>query len=682
MKRSKTLQNAPKFLSYTPPRSVDTLPAEDVRMKLFRFSALLGTAVYGTVACGGNGPALQPRPAIGNVAFGTPTEQKRPEVSSGELLPAEVQLGPYTLALNASSGYGYFGHFGWHGAVPQQLEDGSLAVLSFGRRVTVNGKTARIIDRGPNPQFDVMMPVPASSGGGFLFVANTTVRYAPRFDAEPIDLPVRDFSRDQQVMFGGQSVLFADTQRMGEDDDRPENYTYISLANGRALSLGLLEVQQLVGTTDGRSAAINQVGELFFSGQPGAPWRKVAVPRVRHLQSVGNEIQVHDENGPYALDPNQTRAQMPPVSASPQPPPQPSAANASVNVHSLRARRLEENVLLFPQGEMLTVVDRLGNENGQSYRVAGAALPPGAQPSIWRNCAFVTDNGPFLLGCQGQRQGGDSTYSFHLFDPKTRVSKLERGITMSRESGPLNVAESMSGQVTAYMGRCNGTQDGTSVCVRSPTAVYKDVDMRKVLNQSGLLPPNLAPMYLRYAAMQQKLIVADDGISVGVLAATQNNNAELVIALSDGRSRSVPLSALPKRLRTLRPSYFHQGSGSDVWLTSDGVVGLLAPAQVYARNETQKRSAPRALAFRIPMSGEITATSFDGYLGQYGTRVLRISADGAGLEESVDAGQTFRSVAAPPGLRADPKFHKPDNEDFCAETVCKIGPWLRMGWGK
>jgi hypothetical protein len=646
-------------------------------MKLSQLLVLLCVAACG----GGNTPAAKTPTVIGNVAFGAQTEQKRSDAPTSEMLPAEVPLGPYVLAFNSRYGFAGYGRGSWDTATPLPLEDGSLAVLSFGRRVAVNGKMARIIDRGQNPQFDAMMQVPPGSGGGFLFVVNNTVRYAPRFDAEAIELAVRDFSQDLQVMFGGQSVLFADTQRLGEDDDRAENYTYVSLTNGRALSLGLLEVQQLVGTLDGRSAALNQVGELYYSAQPGAAWHKIDVPRVHNLQAVGNEIQLYDDSGPYALDPTQTRAQMPPVSAT-QPQPQ-APTLPPVNVHMLQARRLEENVLLFAQSEQLMVVDRLGNDSGQTYRIAGAPLAPGAQPTMWRSCTFVSDSGPFLLGCQGQRKEGESTFSFHLFDPKARVSKLERGFSLSRDSGPLNLAESMSGQV-GYMGHCNGVQDGVTVCVRSSAGVYKDLDMRKVLTQTGLVQANVPAMYVRYAAMQQKLVVGDDGASAAVLGTTRGGrNEELVLALSDGRSRTIPAASLPKRLRTVRPSFYRQGAGSDMWLTPEGIIGILAPAQVYMRHkEGRKHPAPRALAFRIPIAGEITATSFDGYIGQHGVRVLRMTADGTGFEESSDAGQTFRAVAAPPGMRDDPKYYTRDQQDFCAETVCKIGPWLRTGWGK
>jgi hypothetical protein len=184
-----------------------------------------------------------------------------------------------------------------------------------------------------------------------------------------------------------------------------------------------------------------------------------------------------------------------------------------------------------------------------------------------------------------------------------------------------------------------------------------------------------------YHVYSTPLLPNEAGTAAAILGM---RNEEAILGLSDGRTRTFDVKPFPRRFRAA-----FRGEEAGSIFQGDRVVGIVTPRGGYRRavmrmmgGRRTKPASSQAVVFSIPIQGEVTAHAFDGFLGRAGARVLRMNAEGTGVEESQDMGQTFKTVSAPPGLRIDPKLYDWDQEDFCGESACRIGPWIRMGWGK
>jgi hypothetical protein len=645
--------------------------------------AVLGLSF--TVACGGPTPTVVSRP--NNLVFPAAAKDTPTTIGSEPLLPAEVPLGPYVPALTSSVRAPNFAR-GQVGDSVHLLEDGSIAVLSFGRRVLVTGKTARIIDRGINPDYVQFIELPTNVGGGFIVASDRIVQYLSRFEAEPVTLQVQgapNFFQSVRAMFGPHAVLFVDAARNAADEDRSENYTYVSLTTGQKLPFTLLDVSMMAATLDGRTAVLMDGGDLHFSPQPGQPFRRLDLPWIRQLLLEENEIQATDANGPFVLDPSLPRDQMQPARRSGSmkgaTSPRNSVGAQVVQTHNVRqSRRLEQGVNLVLNGsEEISLVDAFGVGTGQSIFVSGKA--PSAPTMVQRECSFVAEVGPLLVACNGTREGGQSTLSLHLLDPKSRTLKLEKGLSFPPDQSMPKIVTGPTG-LPGFQGMCDGRPSGTTVCVRTPSGTYKEIDMRTPLMQVGLFAQNMSPTGAMYFG-DRRLVLSADNATVAIVGTTENGN--LAIAVSDGRTRVIERRAVPKRLQTLSNTFRFSHTAYSIALVDGAIVGLLAPlsrGQVGSKAKLLKASAPkfapRAFWFRIPMTGDVESTYFEGFVGQSDQRSLRVAADGSVLEESNDLGRSYHTVAPPPGLRIDTNNANLAAEGFCAETACMIGPWLRL----
>jgi hypothetical protein len=652
-------------------------------MKSIR-SVLVISSFAMLAACGGGATPAANAPSSGQVSIGpsgaaSPSRTSPAGAKGLDVLPAEVSLGPFVPVfehMQRRSGWNAFT------AQPLELDTDHVALLSFGRRVIVSGQTARIIDRAENPRFEEVAVVPESSGGGYLFMADSGVSYAKTFDGEPMAFRTKKELGGAGIFFGPRTVLFIDNS-MGRSDDQdtdPEAYTYVSLLDGRELPFPLMNVSALVGTLDGRTAAVSKDGEIYYSGKIEEGFRLVNVPTTRQLSVEGSEIQVYDEMGPYVLDPSLAREAMKAPSAS-------TAAAQWQNMlppkgasHALRGRKLDENLIVNNGGSELRVSDRLGNDTGQTFKVV-----PGTQ----RYCEFLSSDGPLLMSCRGGDGKGDVKMSIHLFDAEKKTGKLDRALSgiNPQMNGMLTIQTTQSGQ-PAFFSKCSGQMDGSTACVRSKEGTYREVDLRRGLIATGLLDPSQSALTRPYFAYQTPLAPSDTG-TAAILAMKDKNG---ILVLSDGRTRTFELKPLPRMVRSLLGGHYGGGrEGDTTWLVGDKVIGFHASHGGYGRAyrrmgmsfKKAKGGFSQALVFSIPLQGEITASVFDGFLGRAGGRILRISPDGLGMQESNDLGQTFKTVQAPPGLALDPKSYEPyGNSEFCAETACVIGPWVRLGWGK
>lgn len=630
------------------------------------------------LACGGasvNEPAHSPiSGAPVNIGPGSPQATGPQRLAKGDtVLPAEMPLGPWVPLFER----GVMGGYSSQTSDPVMIDADQIAVLSFGRRIIVTGKTARIIDRADNPEFEEMAPVPETAGGGFILFAKERASYVKTFDAEPIPLRTPHEVSGTQLMFGPHSVLFVDNMNRGSDDeeDGPDTYAYASLTDGAPLPFPLTDVQMFVGTPDGRALAMNRDGELFYAAKLEQPFRKLSLPRVNSIQAEGSELQVGDEQGAYALDAALSRDRMPPVTATASQFNYPSPAGSSWNLRS--GRLLDATTLGVPQGEEMSLTDLQGTEQRKTYPITAAGTP-GTKGR--RGCEYLSTEGPLFVQCRGMRENGEPTLSIHLYDPVKKAGKVDKVLPLSRERGHINVLTGPAG-LPAYFTKCDGQMDGTTACLRNKDGAYKDIDMRRALIAAGIVDPNQPIKYALYHTYSTPLLPNEAGNAAAVLGL---KNEEAVMGFSDGRTRTFDVKGYPRRFRSI----FRMDEATS-WFMGERVVGIIGPRGGYRRAVMRTMGGRRAkpgrslaVAYSIPIQGEISVRAFDGYLGRAGAKVLRINAEGTGVEESQDLGQTFKTVAAPPGLRVDPKNYDWDNEDFCGETACRVGPWVRMGWGK
>jgi hypothetical protein len=649
-------------------------------MKSIR-GVLWGSSLASLAACGGGVTPAANAPSSSQVSIGPsgaalPSRTSQGGAKGPDVLPAEVNLGPFVPMFEHTQS-----QQGWYTFSPQplDLDKDHVALLSFGRRVIVSGQTARIVDRAENPKFEEVAIVPESSGGGYLFMADGHVSYAKTFDGEPMAFRTQKELSGAGVFFGPRTVLFVDNT-MGRSDDEdtdPEIYTYLSLLDGRELPFPLINISALVGTLDGRTAAVSKDGELYYSGKIEEAFRVVNVPTTRQLSVEGSEIRVYDEMGQYVLDPSLAREAMKAPSVSNASSPWQGMQQAKGASHTLRGRKLDENLIVNSAGTELRASDRLGNDTGQTFKIV-----PGAQ----RYCEFLSSEGPLFMQCRGGDGRGDAKMSIHLFDAEKKVGKLDHALPGigPNNNGMLTIRSTQSGE-PAFFSKCSGQMDGSTACVRSKEGAYRELDFRRGLIATGLLDPSQSGNNASYFAYRTPLAPSDAG-TAAVLAMKDKNG---ILLMSDGRTRTFELKPLPRMIRGFLGGNYG-GEGASTWLVGDKVIGFHQSRGGYGRayrkmGMSRKKSSggsSQALAFSIPLQGEITATVFDGFLGRAGARVLRISPDGLGMQESNDLGQTFKAVQSPPGLALDPKSYEKFGNDFCAETACVIGPWVRLGWGK
>lgn len=635
-----------------------------------RFRALFPALALVATACGASDPGAHPlapsSPALGGqtspyvlpTAEGTTrrtTPAPRPEANLAE----EARLDGYQLV---------FERVAWDYVTPNpteqpvELKNGNFGVLSFGRRVIVDGKGARIVDRQEDPELQGVVMVPEHAGGGFVFVGKGASAYAKTFDGPLTPLEATGKGSGVSVFFGAHEALFIDSQLTAGDDedDPPDTYTYVSLTDGHALRFPLGSVRNLTGTPSGKTLALSRDGELLYADGPQKPFRKLDLPRARQIDSVAEAFVVSDDQGTYTLDPTVDRAAM--VAATfPRRWGKTHHPQQGYTTY-LQGRRLDDGTVGAFQGSELSLRDRQGNELPQKATpVHGVAQD--------RYCEFVGQDGPLFFSCST-----DKATTLHLLDPVSRVGKMERAFPRAKDASALSPIPGPTG-LPAMRGRCTGEDSSVDVCIRGKDGVYRELHFLPALRALGFVHPDTPVDSIRYAASNGTMAASDDGRAALLL----RRDEQLYVVLSDGRSRVFPLTAFPRRMRAA----FH-GRGELAWLMGDTVYGFIdGDATRYPLRRTYKKASSmpkRAVAFALPISGEPTAVEYDGFVARAGSRILRIGADGRSLLESLDLGRTFRTVPAPPGLAITAAEYEASRQDFCTELVCRMGPWIRTGW--
>lgn len=607
------------------------------------------------LAPSGAGPAAPYVLPAAEVATQRTAPAPRPEAN----LPEEARLDGYQLI---------FERVAWDHVTPNpteqpvELKNGSLGVLSFGRRVLVTDRAARVVDRQENPEYQGVVMVPEHAGGGFVFVGKGASAYAKTFDgpAMPLDAPGK--GGGASIFFGAHEVLFIDAQLTAGDDedDPPDTYTYVSLTDGHALRFPLGSVRNFTGTPSGKALALSRDGELLYSEGPQKPFRKLDLPRARQIDSVADAFVVSDDQGTYTLDPAVDRAAMGPG----------TFPRRWGKVHHpqqgyttyLQGRRIDDGTVGAFQGNELSLRDRQGNELPQKAPPVGGAARD-------HYCEFIGQDGPLFFSCSS-----DKATTLHLLDPASRAAKLERTFPRAKDASALSAVPGPTG-LPALRGRCTGEDSSVDVCIRGKDGVYRELHFLPALRALGFVHPDTPVDSIRYAASNGTMAAGDDGRAALLL----RRDDQLYVVLSDGRSRVFPLSTFPRRMRAA----FH-GRGELAWLIGETVYGFIdGDATRYPLRRTYKKASSmpkRAVAFALPLSGEPAAVEYDGYVARAGSRVLRIGGDGRSLLESLDLGRTFRAVPPPPGLAITTAEYEASRQDFCTELVCRMGPWIRTGW--
>jgi hypothetical protein len=554
---------------------------------------------------------------------------------------------------------------------PIEIKDGKVAALSFGRRVIVGGASALIVDRQENPMFTQYSMVPDYAGGGFMLVSPKGLFHARTFEgiATPLSLPKSMLEPEGlSLLFGPNAVLVQDSRTLGGDDqdDLPEGKLYLSLRDAKPRAMPVPNVRQLAGTMDGRLAAMNRDGDLFYAEAEDKPLRKLDLPRARSFESTGTAINVTDSQGSYMLDPAvSSRAAMPPAVPRVGSPPQKTGRYSRV----LHGRLLEANSIVDINGTSLVGNDLFGN----STPVKGDLV----KGLTDRSCQFISQEGPLFFSCTWSMG-----VSVHSLDRATLVGKFEHAFPSKKDEGSADIVADAAGQPAARA-RCNGDMLSTSACLRTKAGQYKEVSFLASLKTLGLVEANAPAETLRYVASSALFAPGDDGRAALLMMENSYNADTAHLIVSDGRTRTFSLSSLPRRFRAA----FRSGQARQAWLIGDTVVGFLDAENVgFTRKSVRSGKGaglpPRkALAFSVGLTGDIRAVEQDGFLGRSGSRILRVNDEGNGLMLSVDLGRTFQPVAPPPGFLIDPNDARIRNRDVCSDAGCQVGTWIRYGWG-
>src|SRR5262249_29798718 len=147
------------------------------------------------------------------------------------------------------------------------LGDGRLGAIVAGRRVTVRGGQATVIDEAPVPDLKERAAIPPPLGEGWLFFGERSVHFARSFEG-PMSRIVDSMS-DPRVGIGYGVVLV-------EVGGRKQ---LIDVLTRRTVPFPIPNLAEMFGLATGEVAARNERGEVYLARGRGKPFKKVATRR-------------------------------------------------------------------------------------------------------------------------------------------------------------------------------------------------------------------------------------------------------------------------------------------------------------------------------------------------------------------------------------------------------------------
>lgn len=494
----------------------------------------------------------------------------------------------------------------------------------------------QVLDTQPVEDFGRASRIPDALGGGYLFIGERTVRFAPAFDAPLLVLGSTSAEAGElRVGVGHKCVL------LGTDQSSPILY---ALPSGTKLEPSLPGLAQLFGTPPGLVAARTSSGELFVSLANGASFTKLAATQVVGLRYDGKGIVVDTPKeqlrldfagslGPRPSEPGMIVASN--VDAFLEPFPDPSTPPpARTDVERLvdpLTKSMSAEVAITVRDSDLLFLD------GTTGKVVHTEADAFTGRS---NCFIVRGGRPSFVGCNGEAMA-----LFRIESPRAKPV-LEREIpgTYSHDFG-----EPAPGAPLVFAKRCDGSERTGALCLRQAPDRWQEWPPPP--DPQGLLAR--VPFVVHAAASREGAPYAFGWL---------DGDGDLVII--DGRANQVR-----RIVKSAVPSW--AGSGVD-WHSLAIEAGTL---RFMLSNAGPSQA--RAGIVEIRPDGTVRASELEGRVSAVGSRALQLTLTGQ-LRETLDAGRTFQRVAPPPGgvLGAGDDFFR------CVETGCEIGPWYRVGWGR
>jgi len=510
----------------------------------------------------------------------------------------------------------------------RDIGGGVRAAVVGGRRITITGTDASVLDRQPIDDLGRPHRIPEALGSGWLFLGETHVRFATSFDAAP-KLVTRVARGPLRVGVGRGQVLV---------DAPPDPPSVYSLAEQKKLPAPVPGVRQLFGTPQGLVAAVDDKGKLWVSTHAGTPFKELSPGPIEHLGYDGKGIVVESRSGSQRIGPSGALTPRPDepgltvsdnVDAFQQPWPdlsKPPPPRSPVDrLLEPLVVQLDDRSALAVEGHSLLVLDA---KTGKVVREQASAF------AGHENCFPIRGGVPAFVGCNDS-----NAMALFRVDSSSASPTLERSFkgVYSQDFGePANDAP------LALAKRCDGSAAPGVLCIRSADGKWSETP--KPADPGKLLAR--VPFLVHVAASAD-----GEAYAFGWL---------------DGNGPLVILDATAKKVRSVEraelPGWAAEGIRWDALSIRDSTLHFLI-------------SGDEPGVLEIGKGDEVRARRLQGRMASAGARALLVADDGS-VQETLDAGATFNEVAAPPGGAPKSGLFR------CVATGCSVGPWSRVGWGQ
>jgi hypothetical protein len=509
----------------------------------------------------------------------------------------------------------------------REVGGGVRAAVVGGRRITITGAEASVLDRQPIEDLGRAHRIPASLGGGWLFVGETHVRVATSFDAAP--KLVASATRGPLRVGVGRGQVLVDGPHVP-----PSLY---SLADQQKVPAPVPGIRQLFGTPGGVVAAVDDKGQLWVSVNAGTPFRELSPGPVEHLGYDGKGIVVESRGGAQRIGPKGTLSQRPDepgltvsdnVDAFQEPWPDLSKHPPT---RSPIDRLVEPLVVAMDAKSALAV-------EGHALRVLDASTGKlvGEQASAFaghENCFPIRGGSPAFVDCNDP-----STMTLFHVDSTNANPTLERSFkgVYSQDFG-----EPADDAPLALAKRCDGSAAPGVVCVRAADGKWSET--AKPADPGKLLAR--VPFVVHVAASPD-----GEAYAFGWL---------------DGNGPLVIVDAGAKKVRSIERAKLPDWAAEGIRWDALSIRGTTLRFLISG-------NAPGVL--EIEKDDTVHARRLQGRMASTGARALLVADDGS-VQETLDSGATFSEVTAPPGGAPKTGLFR------CVATGCSLGAWTRVGWG-
>jgi len=518
------------------------------------------------------------------------------------------------------------------------LGDGTRGAVIANRRVSVVGKKVILIDARAIDNLGSPYALPAALGAGYLFVGKGSVRFAPSFSGPLTTIATGPYDPFQWNVSLGRNCILV------KFDAGPARL--FELPTGKPLPLSPPGLSELFGTPQGMVAA-RAKGTLYVSMSKEEPrWRLLPSPPVTSLGYDGKGVVVETVQGTFRLGfdgklkprPDETgmivmasiEALVEHYPDLAQPPPEPTDIERLVGPFS---RVVDERFAVTINDDTLLFLD---SSTGRVVRSVANAFEGQA------NCYLIRGGRPSFAGCNGN--GTDNAMSLFRIDSETSKPTLERSIkgVYTHSFGNPEASAPL-----VFAGRCDGTRDNVTFCIRESAEQWKELSLPDVARQQAK-----SVEYLIHVATSKE----GSPYAFGWVDYTD------ILVIIDGANRTV------RQVHTGEPKH------RTVFVDWGSVTIASGTIRFLASSKLSEGQAPISDIFA---NDTVHVDRLTGAFASTGPRALRVAPDGK-LLETLDAGKSFREIEPPPGGVPDVR----ESVFGCYETGCIVGPWYRIGWSK